>query len=133
MPFEPKPREVRLHLDRWLVLGDNREQARKWLMRAFNIRSRSKRSEIGDSWTVVSPWFDPVDIFEARICTEESSIYGQQFYNFVDIRSKLAVLHDAARQCQADQHPRDDQVPDADPSRRALCPAPASRTRRRRT
>ena len=75
MPFELKPREVRLHLDRWLVLGDNREQARKWLLRTFNIRSRSWQSEVGDSWTVVSPWFDPIDLFEVRICTEESSIY----------------------------------------------------------
>lgn len=98
MPFEPRPREVRLHLDRWLVLGDNREQARKWLMRTFRIMSLFRQSDVGDSWTVVSPWFDPVDVFEVRICTDDSSIYGQQFYNFVDIRSKLAVLHDSVKQ-----------------------------------
>ena len=99
MPFEPTRREERVHLDRLLVLADCLSHGEQWLMSNFFIPKRQEVSfaVFNSGWIPAFPIFDPTDPLEVKIFTS-GSLYGENFYNYVDIRSKLVILQDEVKE-----------------------------------
>ena len=105
MPFKPTKREPKVHLDRLLVIADSISDGENWLNANFTFERKQKRSVKqstyiwGDSseWITAFPIFDPTDPIEVKIFTS-GSLYGENFYNYADIRSELFILQDEVKE-----------------------------------
>ena len=95
MPFEPSKREPKIHLDRLLVIADKNKDGEKWIRKNFLIRKT--QIDLVSGWLTAFPIFDPVDPVELRIFTG-GSLFTINFYSYVDIRSKLAIMHDEVKE-----------------------------------
>lgn len=97
MPFEPKHREAQVHLNRLLVLADKISSGEAWIKRNFIVAKRQRFGGRDAGWVLVFPIFDPTDPLEVKIFTS-GSLYGENFYNYADIRSKLFIMQDEVKE-----------------------------------
>jgi hypothetical protein len=99
MPWEPKEREptidITIHLDKWVLLAANLEQGKAYLRLNFEIL---KDAGVLSKRLLVAPIFDPTDVLEVVIITDSNTLRGVMFYEYMDVRPAINILHDVVKE-----------------------------------